>query len=587
MNEEPKSIWKKSLKLPGLLSAWLAAMLATIFIFVLVMMVRNEAFDVPGLLVLGAVCATVLLALWAAVRWLFCWRNLKRTLFVLACFATLVALFYAEENWRGKRAWENYKHEWEAKGERFDLASVVPVPVPTEQNFAMTPIAYSSYGYILTRDGKRVPNEQRDTNFVMRMNLSITHGWTTPTNSNVSWRKGEFIRLVDWQNYYRGLAETNEFPISPQPQTPAADVLLALSKGTAVLDELRLASALPASRFPLNYDSESPGAILLPQLAALKGCAQVLQLRSLAELQNTHPDKAFADVLLGLQLTGKIQTEPFLISHLVRISMVQLQLQTVWEGLVNRAWSDKQLGEFEKELSGYNFCADYQLSMRGEMAMLCGETENLRRHPELLQRMTGYGDYGEDGEAQRKESSSPGSLMSRLIPSGWFYQNQLLCAQLIMKHFLPVADVAEKTFSPERVRRGNAAVNDAIKKTTPYNLIARMLLPAPSAAAKRFSYAESFVDMSRTAIALERYRLVRGGFPESLDALAPQFIAQVPHDVIGGQPLKYRRTSDGQFVLYSIGWNEKDDGGAVVLRQGSTPDVDIGQGDWVWRYPAK
>ena len=76
MNEEPKSIWKKSLKLPGLLSAWLAAMLATIFIFVLVMMVRNEAFDVPGLLVLGAVCATVLLALWAAVRWLFCWRNL-------------------------------------------------------------------------------------------------------------------------------------------------------------------------------------------------------------------------------------------------------------------------------------------------------------------------------------------------------------------------------------------------------------------------------------------------------------------------------------------------------------------------------
>ncbi len=85
------------------------------------------------------------------------------------------------------------------------------------------------------------------------------------------------------------------------------------------------------------------------------------------------------------------------------------------------------------------------------------------------------------------------------------------------------------------------------------------------------------------AIALERYRLARGEYPESLDALSPQFIAQVPHDVIGGQPLHYRRTSDGKFVLYSVGWNETDDGGVVVFKQGSAPSVDLDKGDWVWR----
>ena len=70
------------------------------------------------------------------------------------------------------------------------------------------------------------------------------------------------------------------------------------------------------------------------------------------------------------------------------------------------------------------------------------------------------------------------------------------------------------------------------------------------------------------------------------DAHAPQFVAQVPHDVIGGQPLKYRRTNDGQFVLYSIGWNEKDDGGVTGYRNGGTaPDFE--SSDWVWRYPAK
>jgi len=77
------------------------------------------------------------------------------------------------------------------------------------------------------------------------------------------------------------------------------------------------------------------------------------------------------------------------------------------------------------------------------------------------------------------------------------------------------------------------------------------------------------------ACALERYRLAHGQFPDVLDALAPQFMEKVPRDIINGQALKYRRTQDGQFVLYSVGWNETDDGGTV----GSSRET----GDWVWR----
>ncbi len=111
------------------------------------------------------------------------------------------------------------------------------------------------------------------------------------------------------------------------------------------------------------------------------------------------------------------------------------------------------------------------------------------------------------------------------------------------------------------------------------------MLPALGNAARKFAYGQASVDLARAGIALERYQLAHSEYPESLDALAPQFIAKLPHDVIGGGPLKYRRTSDGQFVLYSVGWNEKDDGGVVVFQKGSTPAVDISQGDWVWRYP--
>jgi hypothetical protein len=40
-------------------------------------------------------------------------------------------------------------------------------------------------------------------------------------------------------------------------------------------------------------------------------------------------------------------------------------------------------------------------------------------------------------------------------------------------------------------------------------------------------------------------------------------------------------------VLYSVGWNQSDDGGTVVLNESSRKTVDIKKGDWVWQYPAK
>lgn len=44
--------------------------------------------------------------------------------------------------------------------------------------------------------------------------------------------------------------------------------------------------------------------------------------------------------------------------------------------------------------------------------------------------------------------------------------------------------------------------------------------------------------------------------------------------------------SDGQFVLYSVGWNEIDDVGTLATRNGK-PSEDLTQGDWIWEYSAK
>jgi hypothetical protein len=91
------------------------------------------------------------------------------------------------------------------------------------------------------------------------------------------------------------------------------------------------------------------------------------------------------------------------------------------------------------------------------------------------------------------------------------------------------------------------------------------------------------LNLARAACTLERYRLATGKYPETLQTLVPQYSPKVPRDPIGGEPLRYRLTDNGRFILYSIGWNEKDDGGFVSLNRSGSVDLD--RGDWVWRYP--
>lgn len=62
-------------------------------------------------------------------------------------------------------------------------------------------------------------------------------------------------------------------------------------------------------------------------------------------------------------------------------------------------------------------------------------------------------------------------------------------------------------------------------------------------------------------LALHRYRLRTGQFPDSLEKLVETgYLKELPPDPYSNNPLVYRRTPEG-FTLYSIGRNRMDDGG--------------------------
>jgi hypothetical protein len=503
------------------------------------------------------------------------WRLWRRGLIGLAGLATLAAVLITEENWRGQHDWQAYRRAAEARGERFDLASVIPPAVPDDQNFFAAPIVAEALKSVLNGD-----------HGVNRMEFNLDRGDSAnwPTNGG-NWEKGRLTDLKQWQSYFRQYSQTpegqtNGFPIAAQPQTPAADILLALSAFNPALDELRQASLRPYARMPLKYENGfAVVGELLPWLANEKRCAQLLQLRILAELEAGQSQPALEDEKLLFRVINSIRDQPFLIAHLVRIAMQHIALQPIYEGLAQHRWNDAQLDELGAALTKQDFLADFKSAMRGERtcAIEGFETQRLTREMKA--------DIG-DSKAQTVTNSL------RWMPSAFFYQNELAFARMYEQWVLALVDLTNRTVSVAGFHTVEADSKAHMKHYSPYTVQALRLFPAVGKSVIKFATIQEDVDLAGVACALERYRLAHGSYPETLAALAPQFIAGVPHDLINGQPLHYRRTedtaaqssnvADGKFVLYSVGWNEIDDGGVVVLTKSGR--VDLEKGDWVWKY---
>ena len=142
---------------------------------------------------IATVSVVFLAGLLPQVRRLFSWLTARRVLFGLACFVTLAVLFYAEEDWRGARAWNNYRQELEASGAQLDLAAFVPKPVPDEQNFAATPFVKSWF-----ERGTFAANDRRWEDNYSRVAGQVSA--SKPSEPPALHAKGnrQFIDLAGW-----------------------------------------------------------------------------------------------------------------------------------------------------------------------------------------------------------------------------------------------------------------------------------------------------------------------------------------------------------------------------------------------------
>jgi len=534
MENQPQSFWWKFWGRPVRFFAWLT-FLSLLGWVVLGLIIRHNRLNpdwrdfrlvsgfVTFCLVFAAALLGTILSAIPAIRPSMSWA-LRRWFFCLAALITLTALFYAEENWRGQRALAHAKQELLAQGVELDWDKYIPPPVPDAQNvFA-------------------APNMQEW--FVGRHSTGLTR-FDTETNFPV-WGSAKKIETETEARAY--LAESGKL----QPQF------------TMIRDALKR----PYSRMGGDYSNIET--LPIPNFVAIRGMARILAQRTHCHLILREPDEGIDELtfMRGLshftdaQPTGKPMT---LVAAMINVAVVGVYTEVIGDGLRMRAWQEPQLVELQKQLSNINVMNAVAAAFETEPAASTRALETLPSH-KILGAFEKSGDW------------------LRLAPRGWILQN---IANDVPFYYArkDAFDVEQERIKPAVLKENEQRLKEFTSHKSPFRIFAAIMIPNINKAAQTTARNQNYVNEALIACALERYRLANGSYPDSLEAVAPKFLTKLPHDIVNGEPMKYQRVGDS-FVLYSIGYNEKDDGGTTPpIRSTGQPDPAVG--DWVWQFSPK
>ena len=555
-------------------------------------------------------------------------HKLRRALITSAVCLVLIALFYAEEDWRGKRAWKQCIRSLQNQGIALAWTNYIPAPVPASQNIFGVPEMVTWFDNRLglgwddlarNLPSRTFPGLNIDTNTARMPVAGIVIGlpgtpardgwtvlrWDDPASrieaANLinnalgpiarapqsSIGIGLMLRAPNEVQPARIFLKCQSAPSEKEleqflpdsivhayanlpervlkfepdgdgsyrvtmPRLAKASDYLAWSDGLEPqLTIIRRALQRPRSQLPGFY--ANPNTIPGPNFPSTRNLSQTLGARAQCHLLLGRPDEALADLTLIHDICRRIPAEQqpaTLLSAMVNQAVRALYAEQIGEGVRLHAWREPQLIALQEQLKTVDVLSPVKqaFTLRAVIAHRALES------------------VPSAGMVKR-------TAWAALYPRGWGYRHVAARLNLDFGR-LGCLDTDNQIVFPGKAIAADEA-SQALEHGA-YTSVDSLWQADFNRASRNTAKSQTEINQALIACALERFRLAHGDYPENLDSLVPQFLAAIPHDVIGGAPLHYRRTPDGTFVLYSIGWNNRDDGGAPSH---PWPNID---GDWLW-----
>jgi hypothetical protein len=466
---------------------------------------------------------------------------------------------------------ERYKAELKAQGEPMELAEVIPPRIPPDKNSA--PQFLAAVGLFTTN------KDFLTTNWLYAMR------GVAPGKAQIMWQQ-KTIRDDGTTNSWEDLAQ-------------------ALEKDKEGFRQLVAITNSPLFDFGLHYEQRFE--MRITNLVVEKKTAQRLSAKTLNDLLEGQSEPAAANIRAMLALVEGTRDERTAISQLVRIAIAQIACGTTWEFLQSSNLTDGQLAGLQADWNRLDFLQAMTKVLPVEREGGLTTVAHWRSSNAAIEQYFDLSIKAREGlgqdveEENRFEKIKQGSQIF-LWRYWWSYPDELRCLKgyevLLESMKLAITNgsfqVALKRQNTALDQLGISKLNNEFDSIfsgkTDFHAMLSESIVTLAGLSRKVMCVEVAKQVAITAIALKRFQLQHGSYPPNLNALVPEFALTVPRDPVDGEPLRYRLLLDGNFRLYSIGENGKDDNGNPALKnnvEGSTFNWLNSQAlDWVWPQPA-
>ncbi|QIF05268.1 hypothetical protein [Roseimicrobium sp. ORNL1] len=519
-----------------------------------------------------------------------CWQRrwIRGLTWTFITLVTLTTLCVAWVNWTGARVWRDAQQRVRDENLTLDFRQTMTAPVPDAENFCAIPLLRDIAVVVDDDASKGEPAAKRKALEA----LGLPDGNQSPSGMgrpSVQLKSGEDAakQMGDWARWLREMKMA--MPVT-DAENPAREILAALAYQDAAVAEMAGTLERPYAQFqPAPTDRKIPElifAIQIPHYGGLQKAIGGLALRATAAAHAGEAAKAHETARIMARLSEAIGQEPFLIGFLVYRAAAVQTTSVVWTLCQAHTGTAEDFQKLQRDLERLEF---HEAALRAWNCELAGGVETLK----YLKRSRDSSVLSIIRSPLKEGESAGGGLAMLLLPSGFFDMNAANIVHMELDYVIrPLRDEGwQGVLNREQDMERDLMFAKANWPTNLDKIFPSLVMPSLLNITGTTVYGQCLVNQAIIACALERHYAEKGTYPESLDELKRTNGKALPTDPMSGTPMKYRKTGDGRYKLWSVGFDLTDDGGKGPDKDAkgdaAKPNRAAYKGDWVWEYSGK